>query len=158
MWRRKRVRRKRASTVTKHYVAHKEQARALVLERLLHHNEHYQLEWNRVAIRNQRRCWGSCSSLRNLNFSYRILFLPAHLQDYIIVHEMCHLKEMNHGPNFWALVAERLPHYRDLRSELRAYDRGLQQHWTVIDRVPERERCRCTVWRPAFDGGRILRW
>jgi predicted metal-dependent hydrolase len=64
--------------------------------------------------------------------------LPAHLQDYIIVHELCHLREMNHGPNFWALVAQRLPNYRELRSELRAVDKGLQQHRAVIDRVPER--------------------
>ncbi|HMA77657.1 MAG TPA: M48 family metallopeptidase, partial [Candidatus Paceibacterota bacterium] len=139
MWRRMRVRRRRASTVTKHYLAHKELARKVVLERLAHHNEHYHLSWNRVAIRNQRRCWGSCSSLHNLNFSYRILFLPAHLQDYIVVHEMCHLQEMNHGPRFWALVGEKLPDYAQLRQELREFDRGLQQYRTIIDRVPKGE-------------------
>lgn len=124
MWRRKPARRKRPSTVTKHYQAHKEAARALILERLEFYNSYYLLPYNRVAIRNQRRCWGSCSSLGNLNFSYRILFLPTHLQDYIIVHELCHLREMNHGPRFWALVAEQLPEYRQLRSELRALDRS----------------------------------
>ena len=96
-----RIRRKRASSVTKHYLEHKEAARELTLARLAYFNHHYGLAWNRVAIRNQRRCWGSCTSLKNLNFSYKILFLPAELRDYIIVHELCHLAELNHGKNFW---------------------------------------------------------
>jgi Predicted metal-dependent hydrolase len=116
-------RRKRSSSVTQHYLHHKELARALVLQRLDHYNQHYQLSWNRVAIRNQRRCWGSCSSLCNLNFNYKVLFLPTHLQDYIVVHEMCHLKEMNHGPRFWALVGEQFPEYASARLELRQLDR-----------------------------------
>lgn len=127
MWsfrKKKRVVRRRASSITHHYREHKEQARALVLARLSHHNDYYCLEWKRVAIRNQRRCWGSCSSLKNLNFNYKILFLPAHLQDYIIVHELCHLAELNHGPRFWALVAERIPDYPRRIAELRAIDRA----------------------------------
>ncbi len=130
MWRvyRRRARRKRPSSVTKHYLEHKEAARELILSRLQYHNEHYGYQWNRVAIRNQRRCWGSCTSLRNLNFSYKLLFLPEHLLDYVVVHEMCHLQELNHGPNFWALVEERLPNYRELRSELKVLEKtGLSQ-------------------------------
>ena len=123
MWRIRR-RRRRASSVTKHYQIHKEAARELVLARLLHHNEHYNLTWNRVAIRNQRRCWGSCTSLKNLNFSYKLLFLPEHLLDYIIVHELCHLVELNHGRRFWALVAERVPNYKECMRELRVIERG----------------------------------
>lgn len=123
MWKWYRRSRRRASSVTKHYVAHKEAARALVLERLDHFNEHYGFTWKRVAIRNQRRCWGSCTSLKNLNFNYKILFLPASLRDYIIVHELCHLAELNHGRQFWALVAEQIPDYRDQVAQLRAIDR-----------------------------------
>ena len=69
MWRlqKRRVRAKRASTVTKHYLEHKELTRSLILERLEYFNQHYQFTFNRVAIKNQRRCWGSCSSLKNLN-------------------------------------------------------------------------------------------
>lgn len=122
-WRTKRrVVRKRASTVTQHYLTHKELARAHILERLVYFNQFYQLQFNRVAIRNQRGCWGSCSAKRNLNFNYKILFLPPHLTDYIIVHELCHLKEMNHGQQFWDLVALQLPEYKKLRRELRTYD------------------------------------
>lgn len=128
--RRRRTVRKRASTVTKHYVMHKEAARELTLARLAHFNEHYQLEWNRVAIRNQRRCWGSCSSNKNLNFNYKVLFLPEHLRDYIIVHELCHLVHMNHGQDFWDLVAEQVPDYKSHMSELRALD--AKGHATLI--------------------------
>jgi predicted metal-dependent hydrolase len=125
MWRlvRKKRRRRRASSVTKHYVDHKEQARELVLARLQHFNQHYGLEWNRVAIRNQRRCWGSCTSLKNLNFNYKILLLPPHLRDYIIVHELCHLKHLHHGKDFWNLVAEQMPEYKKHVAELRAIDK-----------------------------------
>ena len=114
--------RKRATTVTKHYVANKESARTIVLERLKHFNQFYNLHWNRVAIRNQRRCWGSCSAQKNLNFNYKVLFLPEHLRDYIIVHEMCHLTHLNHGKDFWDLVAEQVPEYAKCQRELRVID------------------------------------
>lgn len=126
MWRfrkRKIVRRKRATTVTKHYVEHKEAARALVLARLAYFNQYYNLHWNRVAIRNQRRCWGSCSSAKNLNFNYKILLLPPHLRDYIIVHELCHLVHLHHGQTFWDLVAEQMPNYKQFVRELREVDK-----------------------------------
>jgi len=119
----RRVRKKRASTVTKHYLEHKELARSLTHARLEHFNQHYNLPYKRVAIKNQRRCWGSCSSLRNLNFNYKIYFLPPHLRDYIIVHELCHLVELNHGQGFWDLVAQQIPEYRKCVAELKAVDR-----------------------------------
>jgi predicted metal-dependent hydrolase len=124
LWRRtkRRLVRKRASSVTKHYVANKEAARVVVLERLAFFNQFYNLQWNRVAIRNQRRCWGSCSAKGNLNFNYKILFLPEPLRDYIIVHEMCHLTHLNHGKEFWDLVSKQIPNYKQLLLELRAID------------------------------------
>ena len=137
MWRLRRKKpKKRASSVTKHYTEHKESARMLILRRLEYFNEYYNLQWNRVAIRNQRRCWGSCSSLKNLNFNYKIYFLPPHLQDYIIVHELCHLREMNHGQEFWDLVGEQIPDYKACRAELRALDRVghsvmAMQKWSI---------------------------
>jgi predicted metal-dependent hydrolase len=87
---------------------------------LEHYNQHYQLQYNRVAIRNTRSRWGSCSSKKNLNFNYRILFLEPELQDYLIVHELCHLQEMNHAPQFWTLVAEQIPDYKACVQRLRA--------------------------------------
>ncbi len=124
MWfRKKRRRRARASSVTKHYVANKEAARAIVMERLVHFNQYYGYAWKRVAIRNTRRSWGSCTSLKNLNFSYKLLFLPNHLRDYVIVHELCHLVELNHGTAFWDLVAQCAPAYEEHVRELREIDR-----------------------------------
>ena len=120
-----RVRRRRRSSVTKHYTEHKEAARALVRSRIEHFNAHYGFTYNRVAIRNQRRCWGSCTSLKNLNFSYRLLFLPPELSDYVIVHELFHLAELNHSKNFWSLVAETIPEYQLHRKALRVYDHAV---------------------------------
>lgn len=119
-----RKRRKRGSSITKHYLEHKEAARKLVLERLAYFNQFYEFEYKRVAIRNQKRCWGSCTSLKNLNFSYKLLFLPEHLCDYIIVHELCHLQELNHGRNFWLLVEKHIPEYKEHIKELRHIESG----------------------------------
>jgi len=125
----RRVRRTRQwpAAVKKHYAEHKEAARALCYARLEHYNQYYNLPYNRVAIRNTRSRWGSCSSKQNLNFNYRILFLPPELQDYLIVHELCHLQEMNHGPHFWSLVAEQVPDYKIRMAELRALESELLQ-------------------------------
>ena|SRR3989338_11284559 len=101
------------------YTRYKEAARALVHARLAHFNMTYGFIWGRVAIRNQKSRWGSCSKKGNLNFSYRIALLPRELADYVIVHELCHLGEFNHSPRFWALVARACPEHRTLRARLR---------------------------------------
>jgi predicted metal-dependent hydrolase len=122
--RRKRPVRKNTRSVTKHYLENRETARKLVLAKLDYFNQFYGFKWQRVAIRNQRRCWGSCSALKNLNFNYKIQFLPPQLQDYIIVHELCHLQELNHGQSFWTLVERVIPDYKQKVLELRAIDKG----------------------------------
>lgn len=126
---RRRSRRPRAWSLAtkKHYAEHKEAARALVHAKLEHYNQFYNLTYNRVAIRNTRSRWGSCSSKKNLNFNYRILLLEPKLQDYLIVHELCHLQEMNHAPQFWALVAQQVPDYKACIQELRAAEKILLQ-------------------------------
>jgi predicted metal-dependent hydrolase len=106
---------------TAHYKKHKEEARALIQERLDHFNTHYKASYGRVSIKNQKSRWGSCSKRGNLNFNYRILFLPKDICDYVIVHEICHLKELNHSKRFWKLVAETVPNYAELRKQLRAF-------------------------------------
>lgn len=102
-----------------HHKKYKEEARALVYARLAEVNKQYGFTWGRVAIRKNATRWGSCSGKRNLNFDYRILFLPPHLQEYLVAHELCHLKEMNHSPRFWALVAITVPRWRVCRTELK---------------------------------------
>lgn len=67
---------------------------------------------NKVTIKTQKKRWGSCSSLRNLNFNWKLIMMPQEIIDYVVVHELCHLKEMNHSKVFWNLVGEVLPDYR----------------------------------------------
>ena len=97
----------------------REAARALVHARLEHFNQHYNFSYNKVAIRNQKTRWGSCSNKGNLNFSVRILMLAPEAQDYLVVHELCHLKEFNHSQAFWDLVAQQVPEYKRIRQILR---------------------------------------
>ena len=98
---------------------HKESARTLVHARIAHYNELYQVEIKRVAIKNSRSRWGSCSLGGNLNFNYRLVLLRQELADYVVVHELCHLKHFNHSADFWAEVARACPGWKALRRELK---------------------------------------
>jgi len=102
-----------------HYRAHKESARRLVRTKVSYWSAFYGFRVQRIAIRNQRSRWGSCSTLGNINIHYKILFLPEHLQDYLIIHELCHLAEPNHSSRFWALVARAYPAYKSAQRELK---------------------------------------
>lgn len=104
----------------KEYEASREAARVLVERRLAYFQKFYGVSWKRVSIRNQKTRWGSCSRTGNLSFNYRLLLLPPHLCDYVIVHELCHRIEFNHSPQFWGLVQRALPDSSALRRELRA--------------------------------------
>jgi predicted metal-dependent hydrolase len=106
------------------YLRHREAARAIVHERLAHFNALYGFRYKTVSIRDQRSRWGSCSKKGGLSFNFRIALVPRELADYVVVHELCHLKEFNHGPAFWALMARALPNPRALRRELRKYKIG----------------------------------
>lgn len=106
----------------KDYLENKDRARTLVLERLQVYKKIYDFPYNKVCIKNQKTRWGSCSGKRNLNINYKIIFLPAKLQDYIIVHELCHLQEFNHSRKFWNLVKKAIPDYLDIKKQLRNHE------------------------------------
>lgn len=78
----------------------------------------------RITIRRQRTRWGSCSSKGNLNFNCLLMLCPPDIRDYVVVHELCHLRELNHSPAFWAQVQAVLPDYARHRRWLR--DHGYQ--------------------------------
>lgn len=103
----------------KDYKKYKEIARELVKAKLYKFNKFYNFTFHKIAIRNQKSRWGSCSKKGNLNFNYKIALLPDNLANYLIVHELCHLKEFNHGKNFWSLVEQTIPDYKDLRKRLK---------------------------------------
>ena len=109
----------------KEYKEHKEEARRIVLEKIKYFEKCYSgyglQQIKGVAIRNQKSRWGSCSGKGNLNFNYKIAFLPPELQDYIVVHELCHLGEMNHSAKFWSLVAEQIPDYKERRKKIQMF-------------------------------------
>lgn len=70
------------------------------------------LNFGRIAIREQKTRWGSCSSKRNLNFNWKLILTPVFMQEYVVVHELAHLKEMNHSKAFWREVEKILPDYK----------------------------------------------
>ncbi len=108
----------------KHYLQLKEDARALMHARVGYFNAFYGHAVGKVFIKNTKSRWASCSQKGNLNFNYKLVLLPPALADYVVVHELCHLKEFNHGPAFWALVAKCVPNYRECRRALRAIERA----------------------------------
>lgn len=101
------------------YLKHKDNVLALAIERVEHFNKIYGYKYNSISIRNQKTRWGSCSIKKNLNFNFKIAFLPEGLRDYIIVHELCHLKEFNHSKKFWNLVTRAIPEYKVIERELK---------------------------------------
>ena len=98
---------------------HKMQAKEFVDKKVKFYNQYYNFKYKKVAVRDQKTRWGSCSKEGNLNFNYKIVHLPPHLADYIVVHELCHLGELNHSQKFWNLVAKTFPNYKTLRQELK---------------------------------------
>lgn len=77
------------------------------------------VDYGRITIRNQRTRWGSCSGRGNLNFNCLLMKTPPEVVDYVVVHELCHRKEMNHSPRFWAEVERVLPEYKKARRWLK---------------------------------------
>ena len=77
------------------------------------------LQYGRITIRNQKTRWGSCSGKGNLNFNCLLMLAPDEIVDYVVVHELCHLIEMNHSKAFWAQVENVLPDYRERRKWLK---------------------------------------
>jgi predicted metal-dependent hydrolase len=104
----------------KGYKENKKKALALVQSRIDILNEAYDFPYKKISIRNQKTRWGSCSSTGTLSFNWKIVLLSPAEADYIIVHELCHLGQMNHSLKFWALVAHTCPNHKAIRKHLRS--------------------------------------
>lgn len=88
------------------------EARRVITERVTALAARFGVAYGRIYIKNQKARWGSCSSRRNLNFNWRLIMAPPEIMDYILIHELTHLEQMNHSAQFWQLVAARCPDYR----------------------------------------------
>lgn len=101
----------------KDFLVYREKAKLLAQQRVTYYNALYGFKVHNITIRNQRSRWGSCSKRGNLNFNYKIALLPEALADYVIVHELCHLREFNHSKKFWNLVSLAIPNYKELKNK-----------------------------------------
>jgi predicted metal-dependent hydrolase len=94
------------------------QASKIIKEKVKIFTQQMGIFYNRVVIRDQKSRWGSCSCLKNLNFSWRLIMAPEPVLDYVIIHEICHLKEMNHSTSFWNIVSQYCPQWHEYRNWL----------------------------------------
>lgn len=112
-------------TVIRHskdeYAKNKNAVLAHITKRVEFFNSLYQYNYNKISLRNQTSLWGSCTRAGNLQFNYKLIHLPPAALDYVVVHEICHLKEHNHGPRFWKLVEKVIPDYKKIRRSLHSY-------------------------------------
>lgn len=96
-----------------------DRALEVIPKRVAYYAEKTGVTYGRITIRNQKTRWGSCSQKGNLNFNCLLMLAPPEIVDYVVVHELCHRKEMNHSPRFWAEVEKVLPDYKIRRQWLK---------------------------------------
>jgi predicted metal-dependent hydrolase len=96
-----------------------QQARLELPRRLLELAARHALTVTRVSVRNQRSRWGSCGRDGHICLNWRLILMPPVVRDYVLVHELMHLRRMDHSPAFWRLVADAFPDYRSAREWLR---------------------------------------
>ena len=102
-----------------------DQALQIIPQRVAHYAPLVGVTYGRITIRNQKTRWGSCSAKGNLNFNCLLMLTPPEVMDYVVVHELCHRKEMNHSPRFWAEVERILPDYKIWRKWLKDHGNSL---------------------------------
>jgi len=100
----------------------KTQAADILLDRLSLYKAPFENKINSVSFKYQNTRWGSCSSKGNINLNWKLIFTPLHVIDYVIVHELCHLIEMNHGPKFWKCVEQHYPSFKQSKDWLKKYE------------------------------------
>ena len=96
-------------------------ARKIIPERARYFALQMGVDYKYLKIKEQKSRWGSCSSIGNLNFNWKLVLLPPELLDYVVVHELAHRKVMNHAPLFWFYVEQEIPDYRERREKLKMY-------------------------------------
>lgn len=104
------------------------QAKEELTLRAIQYAEGFGVRPSRITVRDTSSRWGSCAPSRALSFSWRLILAPPHVLDYVAAHEAAHLREMNHGPRFWALVAQAMPDYKVSRRWLERHGPSLHRY------------------------------
>ncbi|MGV0960363.1 MAG: M48 family metallopeptidase [Limnohabitans sp.] len=105
----------------------KKQARSLFEQRLQHFAPLLGVRWSKLSLSSASTRWGSARSDGHIRLNWRLIHLPISQIDYVVVHELAHLREMNHSPRFWETVGEVMPDYAQRRQALKASPVGLAQ-------------------------------
>ena len=95
-----------------------QKALSVIPDKVKYYAEIMGVTYGRITIRNQKTRWGSCSSKGNLNFNCLLMLMPDKVLDYVVVHELCHLKQMNHSKKFWMEVERYMPDYPNYKKWL----------------------------------------
>jgi predicted metal-dependent hydrolase len=103
----------------------KSRAQSIIPPLVEQHGQHMETKYSTVRLRTARTRWGSCSPRGTLNFNWKLIMVPLEVIEYVIVHELCHLREMNHSPAFWKLVDQHCPNWRAHRRWLRLNESAL---------------------------------
>ena len=98
---------------------YKDMASEFLQKRLLFWSNKMEIKYNQIRVKNQGSLWGSCSGKKNLNFNWRIMLLTPEVADYLIVHELAHLIQLNHSSKFWKVVETYLPNYKVLKQNIK---------------------------------------
>ncbi len=106
----------------KHYI---QSLKKLIPERIKHYENQLGLKPKVIEINESKSQWGSCTSDKKIAFNYRLMMAPMEAIDYVVVHELCHLKHMNHDRSFWRLVGSILPDYKTRKEYLKKYGQFL---------------------------------
>lgn len=106
-------------TDVREYRLRRAEAERFICRKVAQWNAVYGFSHGNISVRDQSSRWGSCSGKGNLSFNWKLLLLPEPMADYVVVHELCHLKEFNHSPRFWELVERAIPDARRIARELR---------------------------------------
>ncbi|MBP0059661.1 M48 family metallopeptidase [Anaerobutyricum soehngenii] len=100
-------------------IALADEALKVIPERVEYFAKVIGVTYGKITVRNQKTRWGSCSSKGNLNFNCLLMLAPPEVLDYVVVHELCHRKQMNHSKAFWLEVEKVLPNYKEVRKWLK---------------------------------------
>lgn len=104
---------------------YRENALKLMVKRARYYGQIFGVLPSKVMVREQKSRWGSCNSQGELRLNWKLIMAPPQIIDYVVIHELCHLKEMNHSKKFWSLVEGMCPRYRQCRQWLKDYGAAL---------------------------------